>query len=180
MLAQAEKSLLILGLGTTLNKCQKSANERFQKYLNDKNLILGTFLDSRYKDKFFPSEDDSYRENVIKWLVDYSKRFQQKDQMEFQPEVSFSLSIKILEFDFSKCFESFIKNKNTLIENTSISEAMEETESKHYLKVKNEVLVYLSQDHPLAWWGANKSNIKQLAPIAQKYLSYPPSSVESE
>ena len=49
-------------------------------------------------------------------------------------------------------------------------EAMQETESKHYLKVKNEVLVYLSQDiimqkdRPLAWWGANKSNFKQLAP----------------
>ena len=67
--------------------------------------------------------------------------------MEFQPEVSFSSSTKNLDFDFSKCFESFIKNKNTLIENTSISEAMQETESKHYLKVKNEVLVYLSQDN---------------------------------
>ena len=28
--------------------------------------------------------------------------------------------------------------------------------------------------------GANKSNFKQLAPIAHKYLSCPPSSVESE
>ena len=109
-----------------------------------------------------------------------------QDQMEFQPEVSFSSSTKNLDFDFSKCFESFIKNPNALIENTSISEAMQETESKHYLKVKNEVLVYLSQDiimqkdHLLAWRGANKSNFKQLAPIAQEYLSCPPSSVESE
>ena len=106
--------------------------------------------------------------------------------MEFQPEVSFSSSTKNLDFDFSKCFESFIKNKNALIENTSVSEAMQETESKHYLKVKNELLVYLSQDiimqkdRPLAWWAANKNNFKQLAPIAQKYLSCPPSSVESE
>ena len=51
---------------------------------------------------------------------------------------------------------------------------MQETESKHYLKVKSEVLVYLSQDiimqkdRPLAWWGANKSNFKQLAPIASE------------
>ena len=165
MLVQAEKSLLFLGLETTLNECQKSANKRFQKYLNDKNLTLATFLDPRYKDKFFPSEEaDSYRENVIKCLVDYSRSFQQKDQTEFQPEVSFSLSTKNLDFDFSKCFESFVKNKNPLIEKTSISEAMQETESKHYLKMKNEVLMYLSQDiimqkdHPLAWWGANKSN----------------------
>ena len=53
--------------------------------------------------------------------------------MEFQCEVSFSLSTKNLDFDFSKCFESFIKNKNALIENTPIFEAMQETESKHYL-----------------------------------------------
>ena len=155
---------MFLGLGTTLNKCQKSANERFLKYLNDKNLLLATFLDPRYKDKFFPNEEaDSYRENVIKCLVDYSKSFQQKGQMEFQPEVSFSSSTKNLDFDFSKCFESFIKNQNNLIENLSISEAMQETESKHYLRVKNEVLVDLSQDiimqkdRPLAWWGANKN-----------------------
>ena len=83
-------------------------------------------------------------------------------------------------------FQNAIKNKKTLIENTSISEAMQETESKHYLEVKNEVLVYLSQyiimqkDRPVAWWGANKSNFKQLTPIAQKYLSWPPSFVESE
>ena len=106
--------------------------------------------------------------------------------MEFQPEVRFSSSTKNLDFDFSKCFESFIKNKNTLIENTSISEAIQETESKHYLKKKNEVFVYLSQDlimqkdRPFAWWGANKSNFKQLAPLAQKYLSCPPPSVERE
>ena len=103
--------------------------------------------------------------------------------MEFQLEVSFSSSTKNLDFDFSKCFKSFIKNQNNLIENLSISEAMQETESKHYLRVKNEVLVHLSQDiiiqkdRSLAWWGANKSNFKQLAPIAQKYLSWPPSSV---
>ena len=73
LLVQAEKSPLFLGLGTTLNKCQESANERFQKYLNDKNLILATFLDPRYKDKFFPGKEaDRYCENVIKWLVDYS------------------------------------------------------------------------------------------------------------
>ena len=57
MLVQAEKSPLFLGLGTTLNECQKSANERFQKYLNDKNLILATFLDPRYKYKFFPRKE---------------------------------------------------------------------------------------------------------------------------
>ena len=32
----------------------------------------------------------------------------------------------------------------------------------------------MQKDCPLAWWGANKSNFKQLAPIAQKYLSCPP------
>ena len=71
MLVQAEKSPLFLGLGTTLNECQKSANERFLKYLNDKNLLLATFLGPRYKNKFFPSKEaDSYCENVIKWFVD--------------------------------------------------------------------------------------------------------------
>ena len=67
--------------------------------------------------------------------------------MEFQPEVSFSSSTKNLDFDFLKCFESFIKNQNTLIEKISISEAMQERESKHYLKVKNEVLVYFEPGH---------------------------------
>ena len=38
----------------------------------------------------------------------------------------------------------------------------------------------MQKDRPLAWWGANKSNFKQLAPIAQKYLSCPPTSVECE
>ena len=56
MLIQAEKSPLFLGLGTTLNKCQKSANERFQKYLNDKNLISATFLGPRYKESFFEAK----------------------------------------------------------------------------------------------------------------------------
>ena len=51
--------------------------------------------------------------------------------------------------------------------------------------MKSEVLVYSSQgiimqkDCPLAWWGANKSNFKQLAPIALKFLSYP-APVESD
>ena len=38
----------------------------------------------------------------------------------------------------------------------------------------------MQKDRPLARWGAKKSNFKQLASIAQKYLSFPPSSVESE
>ena len=38
----------------------------------------------------------------------------------------------------------------------------------------------MQKDRPLAWWGVNKRNFKQLAPIAQKCLSCPPSSVESE
>ncbi|XP_065684388.1 zinc finger BED domain-containing protein 4 [Hydra vulgaris] len=187
MLIQAEKSPLFFGLGTILKECKNSANEKFEKYLNDKNLILATFLDPRYKNNFFPTEvADSYLENIIKWLVDCSKSFQQNDHIEFQPEVSSSSSTTNLDFDFSKCFENFIKNKNTLIENTSISEVLQETESKHYIKLKNEVLMYLSQDiimqqdSPIVWWGANRNNFKQLAPIAQKYLSCPPSSVESE
>ena len=158
MLDQAEKSPLFLGLGTTLKECKKSANKRFEKYLNDKNLILATFLDPRYKNNFFPNEDaDSYFENIIKWLVDCSKSLQQKDHMEFQPEVSLSSSTINLDFNFSKCFENFVKNKNNLIENKSISEVLQETENKHYLKLKNEVLIYLSQDiimqqdSPIVW-----------------------------
>nr|XP_047135321.1 zinc finger BED domain-containing protein 4-like [Hydra vulgaris] len=165
MLVQAEKFPLFFGLGTILKECKNSANERFEKYFNDKNLILATFLDPRYKNNFFPTEEaDSYFENIIKWLLDCSKSFQQNDHIEFQPEVS-SSSIK----------------------KTSISEILQETESKHYIKLKNEVLTYLSQDiimqqdSPIVWWGANRNNFKQLAPIAQKYLSCPPSSsVESE
>nr|XP_047122462.1 zinc finger BED domain-containing protein 4-like [Hydra vulgaris] len=40
--------------------------------------------------------------------------------------------------------------------------------------------IIMQQDSPIVWWGANRNNFKQLAPIAQKYLSCPPSSVESE
>ncbi|XP_065684261.1 zinc finger BED domain-containing protein 4-like [Hydra vulgaris] len=76
-----------------------------------------------------------------------SKSFQQNDQIEFQPEVSSSSSTTNLDFDFSKCFENFIKNKNTLIENTSISEVLQETESKHYIKLKNEVFNVFESRH---------------------------------
>ena len=38
MLVQAKTSPLFSGLGTTLEECKKSANERFEKYLNDKDI----------------------------------------------------------------------------------------------------------------------------------------------
>ena len=107
--------------------------------------------------KILNKEADSYLENIIKWLVDCSKSLPQKDHTDFQPEVSVSSSKINLDFDFSKCFENFIKNKNTLIENSSTSEVLQETESKDYLKLKKEVLMYLSldiiiqQDSPSLW-----------------------------
>ena len=55
---KAEAKGLFAGLGTTLIAWKGSVKDRFRSYFNDKNLILATYLDPRFKTTFLPDEHD--------------------------------------------------------------------------------------------------------------------------
>ena len=56
MLAKAKKSDVFRGLQECITGIEMVAERRFFKYLHDKNLIIATFLDPRYKVRYFSKD----------------------------------------------------------------------------------------------------------------------------
>lgn len=197
-----EQKGLFSGLGTTLSAWKASFKKRYVTYLDDKNLILATYLDPRYKARFFDSEYEKMPmdEVLTRWLHEDTKTFNLIDDSKDQQGAniltdSSDNSIEeetdgTFNFSFSKCFSSYNKKKeeNEGAKNTKPTEKDEELQenSSIFISLKQEMNKYNSlkvisnENDPLQWWKACKNEYPLLTPIVKKYLSAPPSSVESE
>ena len=195
----AESNGLFSGLGSTLSSWKSSVELRLSSYINDKNLILATFLDPRFKDKFIEQEYNGKPadEALAVWLsedLSNSIKYSHSETASL-PDSSDSAGSddeQNVEFNFSfeKCFSDIKRKKKADQQGTSNTNATPTTTKSQFsaasIKIRTEISRYLTfklianNENPLNWWKANKEELPSLALLSRKYLCAPPSSVESE
>lgn len=196
------------GLGITISALKDTMEKRFSKYLQNYNNIIATFLDPRYKTNFFLKDDIEENEQSLTSLKNIKNKIMQamkkltnmkktEDQIKSDSESDAAASIvdetevgqnETDEYDLDTSFNEIV---NTLSKGTaSKKENSKLTRSSSGIKLENslesEVDRYLSLEElnkthsPFQWWRDNKDIFPILSNLAAKYLSSPPTSVESE
>ena len=100
------------GLKEMILACNQAGNHRFQKYVKDKDLMAATFLDPRYKEKYF--EPTSFCNEILDELKSLFKNelttlglWVEEGDTVLQPDVPSTSSSNDFSFDFSSVLESF-------------------------------------------------------------------------
>ncbi len=197
---------LFVGLGSTIIALKNSIETRCSNYTEDKNMILATFLDPRFKKKMFESSNSrtstdiemllSMMVDTLESMVTKQKLWETGDDNEensgdSNPENILACSSNIAQdstigistsFDFSQCCEELILESPKVHQSTvKVSNSVQLLAS-----VRLEVEKYISSEmihserNPLIWWKEYQKDYKYLNILAKVFLSSPPSSVESE
>lgn len=159
------------GVGTMVDTIKKGLDTRFKDVESNMELTSATLLDNRFREKLFVGEETC--NSTIKYLtaVAESTPACQSSNSHETPEPTLkkqkTASMLWSNFDILKG-ESTKENKEMP---TCFSGEMSE-----YMK---EPLIDRHED-PLKYWLANKKRFPALSHLARKYLSAPPSSVDSE
>ncbi|XP_076063455.1 zinc finger BED domain-containing protein 4-like [Oratosquilla oratoria] len=172
-------------------------------YLKDKNLILATYLDPRFKTTFLESNYQGMpnEEVIAVWITEESQDICTVTEGNFDasPEIPQGIdSSDVSEekndnesdftFSFEKCFSELKKKgqeKMELTPDKGCDNANSKTRNKRISK-EHEMSKYISlknienNENPLQWWRLNENEFPIMALFARKYLPAPPSSVESE
>jgi hypothetical protein len=188
LLMKAKKSDLFEGLQGTITEIEEAANTRFLKYLHDKNLITATFLDPRYKIRYFQTD---YNEGVLK--QDLVMRFSHENESlqvvtdggtesvlqeipipNDQPGPGCSNAEE--SFNFLDAFDNNDDDTNSKASN----DAMDHTNTIREMDKYIEKAAISKGACPFSWWRENRLAFPLLSQSARRYLGCPPTSVESE
>lgn len=199
-ITKAETDPRFSGIGSTIAAISRSMESRFLKYLENKNLILATVIDPRFKNTLYiNSEDPNTNFLAIQNLFTQTLMKICSDKKEYEENSSSDSSLKDIQYenqnleqvgidddiyDFNKCFNDLITSKpdnkalNPLIKDklTQESSAAWKNEYDKYLSIKLEA----HDVDPILWWKGHANEFPELRKIANKMLSSPPSSIESE
>lgn len=195
------------GLGTTLSSLAKSFEKRFEIYLTNTNCILATFLDPRYKLTPFANEELGsmrHKDEIELALIEHYLKYERDntdtvtgnedganeecDDPDEPPELNEANTLE------SPDFQGFANKKinfevwanaqlfsepetaNTTPEPLNLSRLTIQNEIETFNKMKKLDL----KGDVFKWWNEHKILFPSLAVLARKFLSSPPSSVESE
>ena len=201
--------LKLTGLHTTLLSLNDSFNRRFSKYLNNQNCILATYLDPRHKSVFDDEIEGSirYLEDVelalISNYLEHKKKQDERDNTVIaenttgttntEPHTDTQEPMNSTENDFdgfkSKKIDIIAWRHAKLFSKKAKSTQPEpsvDTVSLRRLQIQAEISSYKKispielESNPFDWWKKHMAIFPCLSEMAQKYLSCPPSSVESE
>ena len=196
------------GLSSTITALKESMSARFKGYEDNYNAVIATYLDPRYKMSLFSEveyEDDETsklsQSNISEELARvYQKNLKKKEDALLSSGESTEgedNSCDKKETDEDDNFESitFEKYMDELL-STSVREGSSgktrqkkkssSSDKLSVTEIKLEMKMYENQtnlprnDDPFMWWNENKDKYPHLSTLAKKYLSSPPSSVESE
>ncbi|XP_022823853.1 zinc finger BED domain-containing protein 4-like [Spodoptera litura] len=166
---------------------------KFSTLLEEDNLyVIATYLDPRYKNKFFTSvSEERIKEEILKIcrntqdiLVSRSisprvKKMRMTDSMEIdteQPGTSGTRRKSCLISDLAKMLDSSSDDESWETPEIVSPDAMLKKELHSF---RNKKRISLNEN-PLKWWSVNQCELKLLSQIARKFLSAPPASVPSE
>ena len=163
-------STAVSGLGTMIGELKASMETRFAAIESDQNMVLATILDPRYKDAFFQKE--STKENIEEWISADGC-----DDVVDAPAEQVQLMID--EDDKSDDeFAAILSERET--GGTARPFAAPSTIIQEYSLYRNAELRAEKKSDPLEWWKVHAVKYPKLAKLARKYLSSPPTSVQSE
>ena len=74
------------GLGSMLTALKISLDDRFSRFLEDTNMILGTFLDPRYKDDSFQNSDEASETSLTNIKKKLQEVFEKRRKIEVNKE----------------------------------------------------------------------------------------------
>ena len=142
---------------------------RFKEVTTEKVFALATLLDPRYKGRLFSTEELSV---VKQWALDEARlpttAAPTTDAVADEPPAK-RAKIGAMEVLGALLGPTTANNPSTAV-------AAAETELAVYLQAD----VIQTTESPTAWWAANAARFPTLANEAKRYLSAPPTSVESE
>lgn len=172
------------GVKTMIRTMIDDLNKRFSNIEDNKWVVLGCFLDPRFKAQPFKLVTTTLKK-AKDWLTEEVKSSTSGE--------SAVLNKKVVETD--SVSEVPVKKRKLHSDLDKIYEKMLQTESQgdnedngslNYQTISQEIELYLKdpligrKEDPLAWWRSNGCKYKELRILARKYLCAPPSSVASE
>lgn len=188
--AHFENEAVFEGLLTTKKHLLEAMDQYFKSYLENPSVILAMFLNPVYKNECFKdvSEDSLLHIDSIKgYLVNAYDASQDSECQNNDPGIMETQNNEVIEdIDespkkassiFARGHDKIIKPSLTPQKLPSVSES-----------IRHEVDIYTNttprvidkNECPFTWWDANKLRFPKLSQLALKFLSSPPSSVESE
>ena len=179
------------GLNAIRNALKKHIKTYLDPYLDNSIHVLSTFLDPRYKTMFFtdvPIDSKQHITSIKRELIKQYENIHDYDTIAcqtsainvvpVQPEVGNHEKGDFREWAYNK-FASKLKAKGYILPSS-------ESELTIRQKIEHEVDRYCNEGmipedkSPVDWWRLNKVIYPTLAGLSIKYLSSPPSTVESE
>ena len=179
------------GLNSIRNALKKHIKTYLDPYLDNSNQVLSTFLDPRYKTMFFtdvPIDSKQHITSIKRELIKQYENIYDHDtivsqtsdinEVPAQPEVGNHEKDHFREWAYNK-FASKLKAKGSNLQSS-------ESELTIRQRIEHEVDRYCDEGmipedkSPVDWWRLNKVIYPTLAGLSIKYLSSPPSTVESE
>lgn len=174
---------------------------------NNKFYAIATILDPRFKTRFTKNEMET-RDLIIEELLSTTHAPEEEKKKKShidKPSTSNSLpsfSLDDVHNDIWKCFDEIINSSKSDTEspnatNASITEEIDDGQAKFQRKLsdrsKKKKQIYQSKlekyltlplikrtNNPISWWKKHHSEFPNLLKLVLKYLSAPPSSVNSE
>lgn len=169
------------GIQTMITEILTSLDKRFQFVIEEKQLMVATLLDPRFKDRFMPPEVRHY---VYEWLVDEVLELMKRNE-EVQNEIPMKRfaagDLQSPQSTVWDAFDQVIQGSHaTKTKDVPVSDSGDNNRAS----IQQIIRVYVGEPtinrllDPLKWWAEN--GVKKLAPVARKFLCPPPTSVPSE
>lgn len=192
------------GLGSTIETLKLAIKNRFQRYFEDYNVVISMTLDPRFKQNLLDDECNISKEESEKQIIKSFKAITSVDEeldTANQPSTSNILEDPLIsnvtneieeettfveDYEFNKCFSELMEQKTLKTAASKNQEITRTTDSSLEYSIKLELKEYLTipvinrDENPLTWWKSHAERFPLLSKLAKKYLSAPPSSIESE
>ncbi|KAJ3654653.1 hypothetical protein Zmor_013827 [Zophobas morio] len=157
--------------------------------------VIATFLDPRYKHKFFtPVTEEKIKDDILKIRTNIendvsnsqislnlkaAKKMRMGDSLvkdTEQPGTSGTARKPCLKSDLAMMLDSSSEDESQEISEYDSPDAVLK---KELLSYRNKARLNINEN-PLKWWSVNRTELKILSGIARRFLSPPPASVPSE
>lgn len=176
------------GVKTMITELLTSLDRRFQFVFAEKQLMVATLLDPRFKDRFMPAE---VRQRAYDWLADEVLMRDADLANEIPPKRAAIETCQLVDSQSMvwDAFDQVIQGSHPHIQAEAEHDVpvnpADASASASRAAVMQMIRVYVAEStlhrmsDPLKWWSENGVNSK-LAPVARQFLCPPPTSVPSE
>ena len=178
MMQRVLQRLECKGIQTIRDSLLESLEKRFSNVEDIQLQAVATFLDPRYKSKFFVKAETEYK--VKEWLHDaHAEHHGDPEPEPLNEENEENMDDEEVEEAGSADSVSLGAMYDDFLVESGSDTASTPTLSQEIQSYASDVLLKRNQD-PLAWWKLNEGRFRKLAKLARRFLSAPASSVPSE